>query len=314
MAKERRGRGFPLFAVLLIALGVVLLLQTTGVLPWQLWGDIWRWWPVLIIALGINIAFGGRMTWLAGALVAIALIAAVAVGLVVFSNQSDFGIETVQTLREPLRDVQRVDVTIGLGAGDLVVSALSPDSLSLVEGELRGWGAEADTAVIRSNGRAELRLSTGGSGFDFFGGNQHRWDVRLSPLPRASIDVDAGASGLLLDLRDMNVSDVSIDGGAADIEILAPMDAGHVNIDIDVGAASIVVIIPDHVGARIDADAGIADLDIDEARFPRTGDVYLSRDFETSADRIDLEIDAGASQHRDTVVSELTLLAGQSGE
>ncbi len=292
----RTRRGFPLFAVLLIALGVVLLLQTTGVLPWQLWADVWRWWPVLIIVLGINIAFGGRMSWLSGTLTAIALIAVLAVALFAFYFQSDFGVESVHSLDEPLLDAATADVTIDIGAGTLSVGSLPAGSASLVEGELRSFGVtDVRTSVTRSGGHAEIDLSTDGFSLDFFGDGDRRWDVRLSPLPRASIDVDAGASDLYLDLRDMNVSDVSIDGGAADIEILAPVDAGHVNIDIDVGAASIVVIIPDHVGARIDTDAGISDLDIDEARFPRTGDVYLSRDFETAANRIDLEIDAGAS-------------------
>ncbi len=295
MASEARRRGFPLFAVLLIALGVVLLLQTTGVLPWHLWGDIWRWWPALIIVLGINIAFGGRMTWLSGALTAIA-IAVLALVLFAFYFQSDFGVESVHSLDEPLLDAETANVDIDIGVGTLWVGSLPAGSTSLVEGELRSFGvSEGQTSITRSGGHAEIGLSTDGFSLDFFGDGDRRWDVRLSTLPRASIDVDAGASDLYLDLRDMNVSVVSVDGGAADIEILAPVDAGHVNINIDVGAASIVVIIPDHVGARIDADVGLSDLDIDEARFPRTGDVYQSRDFETSANRVDLEIDAGAS-------------------
>ena len=291
----RTRRGFPLLAVLLIALGVVLLLQTTGVLPWQLWGDIWRWWPVLIIALGINIAFGGRITWLSGTLTAIA-IAVLAIVMFALYFQSDFGVESVHSLDEPLLEAETADVTIDIGAGTLSLGSLPADSASLVEGDLRSFGvSDVQTSVTRSGDHAEIDLSADGFNLDFFGSGERRWDVRMSPLPRASIDVDAGASNLSLDLRDMNVSDVSIDGGAVDIEILAPVDAGHVNIDIDVGAASIVVIIPDHVGARIDTDAGISDLDIDEVRFPRSGDVYLSRDFETSANRVDLEIDAGAS-------------------
>ncbi len=291
----RTRRGFPLFAVLLIALGVVLLLQTTGVLPWHVWDDVWRWWPVLIIVLGINIAFSGRMLWLSGTLTAIA-IAVLAIVLFVFYFQSDFGVESVHSLDEPLLDAATADVIIDIGAGTLSVGSLPAGSASLVDGELRSFGvSDVQTSITRSGGHAEIDLSTGGFSLDFFGDGDRRWDVRLSPLPRASIDVDAGASDLHLDLRDMNVGDVSVDGGAADIEILAPVDAGHVNIDIDVGAASIVVVIPDHVGARIDTDSGISNLDIDEARFPRSGDVYQSRDFETSANRIDLEIDAGAS-------------------
>ena len=172
MTSERRRRGFPLFPAFLIALGVFLLLQTTGVLPWGLWSSIWRWWPVLIIALGINIAFGGRMPWLAGSLIAIVLIAAVGMEIAL-SYDSLNGAETVTSLVEPLDGVERVDVSIDLGAGSLVVGSLPAGSGNLVEGELRGFGgSEARTFVKRSGDRAEMRFSTGGFNFNFFGGQR----------------------------------------------------------------------------------------------------------------------------------------------
>ena len=297
MASERRRRGFPLFAVLLIALGAVLLLQTTGVLPWEFWGDIWRWWPVLVIALGINIAFGRRMPWLAGTLIAFVLIAAAGIAIATsYETWSGAGTYYVGTIEEPLDGAESVDVSIGLGMGSLVVGSLPAGSNNLVEGEMRGVGrSEARPSVERSGKHVELSFSMEGFDFNFFGDSGRRWEVFLSPRPRASLDVDAAASDMFLDLRDMNVGIVSIVGGASDIEIVAPENAGHVNIDIDVGAASVVIVIPQGVSARIDTDALVSDLSIDEARFPRMGDVYVSGDFDTSANRVDIVIDSGAS-------------------
>ena len=295
MTEDSRRRGFPLFPTLIIALGVLLLLQTTGVMQWEAWSAIWRLWPVLIIVLGINIAFGNRMPWLAGTLIALVLIAAVGIGIAI-SNDVLSGAESVATLEEPLDGVERVDLIIDLGAGTLSVGSLPETSASLVEGELRSFGvSNVRTSVTRSGDHAEIELSTGGFTFDFFGNGDRRWDVRLSPAPRISIDLNTGASNLTLDLTSLNVSNLSISGGAADIEILAPQDAGHVNIEIDVGAANVDVVIPELVGARIDADLGLSGLSVDERRFPKVGDVYESRNFDTSANRIYLEIDAGAS-------------------
>jgi hypothetical protein len=39
----------------LVAAGSVLLLNTLGVLPWSLWGEIGRWWPTILILLGVSI-------------------------------------------------------------------------------------------------------------------------------------------------------------------------------------------------------------------------------------------------------------------
>jgi hypothetical protein len=57
----------------LIGAGVVLLLNTTGRLPWSIWADAWRYWPVLLIVWGVLIFFG-RGSRAFGALVGIAFI------------------------------------------------------------------------------------------------------------------------------------------------------------------------------------------------------------------------------------------------
>ena len=58
---HRRRHGIPTGAIILVIVGVVLLLQTTGVVSWDLWLNLWRFWPVLIIAIGINVFLGRRM-------------------------------------------------------------------------------------------------------------------------------------------------------------------------------------------------------------------------------------------------------------
>ncbi len=272
-----------------------MLLQTTGVVRWDAWWTIWRLWPVLVIVLGINIAFGNRMPWLAGTLTALVLAAAIAIGIAI-AGSSLPGEESLTTLEEPLDGVARVDVDIDLGAGTLSVGSLPETSTNLVKGELRSFGtAETRTSVTRSGDHAELSFSMEGFNFNLLGESSRRWEVWLSPHPRASIDVDAAAADLFLDLGDMNVSELSIVGGASDIEILPPEGAGHVSIGVDVAAANVVIVIPDHVGARIDTDVLVGNLSIDEARFPKADGVYMSKDFDTTANRVDLEIDAGAS-------------------
>jgi hypothetical protein len=41
--------------LVLTAVGIVLLLNTLGVLPWERWSEIGRFWPVLVIAVGLGI-------------------------------------------------------------------------------------------------------------------------------------------------------------------------------------------------------------------------------------------------------------------
>jgi hypothetical protein len=41
--------------LVVIAAGVLLLLNTLGVVPWDIWNDVGRWWPALIILLGLGV-------------------------------------------------------------------------------------------------------------------------------------------------------------------------------------------------------------------------------------------------------------------
>ena len=45
-------------AACLLALGVVLLLSNLGVWPWGISESLWRLWPVLLIALGLDLIVG----------------------------------------------------------------------------------------------------------------------------------------------------------------------------------------------------------------------------------------------------------------
>lgn len=44
----------PVWGIFLLFLGILFLLQTFNILPWGLWGTLWRFWPVLII-IGLSL-------------------------------------------------------------------------------------------------------------------------------------------------------------------------------------------------------------------------------------------------------------------
>ena len=67
--KVKQRHRFPIWGIILVLLGVILLLQTFNVLPWGLWGSLWRLWPLLLIAIGLNIILSRVNVWLAGGVV-----------------------------------------------------------------------------------------------------------------------------------------------------------------------------------------------------------------------------------------------------
>ncbi|MCL0038666.1 cell wall-active antibiotics response protein [Dehalococcoidia bacterium] len=61
-------------------------------------------------------------------------------------------------------------------------------------------------------------------------------------------------------------------------------------------AGNIEITIPEGVAARIEVDLNVGVLEIDESRFPRKGDYYISPDFEDAENRIYLRIDLNAGR------------------
>lgn len=288
-----RQRGIPVGAILLIALGVLLLLQTTGVVRWELWLDLWRFWPVIIIAIGINTLVGRRVPWLA--LVLVVGLMAGSVGIAFALGGPGVDRQAISSFTQPLDGVESVDVGITFGAGQLTVGSLPAASPNLVEGRFQG--REARASFNRSGGTGDLRLSMRGHR-SFRHVRSVEWEILLSRSPSLSIELDGGAADITVDLRELQVGYLDVDAGAAQVEIIMPDSAGHVDAEIDAGAADIEVIVPDGVAAKITSNSGLSSIDIDGSRFPNAGGAHVSPDFDTAENRVAIHLRVGASSVR----------------
>jgi hypothetical protein len=59
--KRRPGYIGPL---LLLTIGFILLFNNIGILPWGIWGSMWRFWPVILILFGIQILARDSESWI----------------------------------------------------------------------------------------------------------------------------------------------------------------------------------------------------------------------------------------------------------
>ena len=71
--KEKSSAGAAVIGVVLVFIGTILLLETLGILPWNLWAAMWRLWPVLIVIIGLSILLRNGNPVVVGLLVAIIL-------------------------------------------------------------------------------------------------------------------------------------------------------------------------------------------------------------------------------------------------
>ena len=295
--RGRHGLGFPLFAFLVIIVGVVLLLQNLGLLSWGLWGYLWRFWPILIIIIGVNIIFGRRLRWIATAISVLLIV--LALGMAAW-QAGGLGSEVVQgQFSRPLENADSAAVDIKFGAGELTLKSLPQASTLLVAGETRGpEEAKLSLQLDRYDRKAGLKLVYPEEGWYQIGAKPSlEWEVNLSPRLPLELNLDTGASTCLLDLSELKVRKLDLKGGAARLNLTMPKAAGQTETSIVAGAADITITIPAGVAAKV-KHTGISSLDIDEKRFPKVGDYNISPDYSTTTNRINIDLTAAAASIR----------------
>ena len=304
-------RPIPFAAILLIILGIVLLLNTTEMIGWGIWLPLFSLWPLILIAIGLHIILARRFPIISA--MASILIFAIGVGLAYLSfweapNDGDrsrqYGISSNQS--------ELLELDVNFGAGSLVIDAIvSPDEDEVLMAHFNNLGAYVDdkhiengTGVILSVDAPGVRLEDRGAGWkpqtELFGlfstlGNL-RWDVEVSPdIAEIILNIEGGAADMDLRLTELSIKTLDMDIGGADVDIALPANAGHTQVYIDAGAADIDIAVPDGVAALINSDSGLISLDVDTSRFPKTGGVWQSSDYKTANNRVEINIDAGAS-------------------
>ena len=291
--ERSRHRGQTVFPVFLIAVGTVLLLQALGVLSWGLWVTLWRFWPVLLILLGLSIVLRRAPAWIMSAIVLLALAGMVGAAYAIHDS-SDEGTYS-GSFSQALEGADKARVEVDFGAGTLSLTELANSSENLVEGEFSGAAGEVKTSVRREGDEVTLKLSRDGAGWSWGVSPKEVWDVGLSQRIPVDLDVDVGASDVDLDLSGLLVQKFSLETGAADVDVKFPQAAGETKASIRAGAASLDLVIPEGVAASITIDSGLSSIDVDEARFPKAGDKYESPDFDSAQNKLTLDIDVGAA-------------------
>jgi hypothetical protein len=106
-----------------------------------------------------------------------------------------------------------------------------------------------------------------------------------------------GASKSRLDLHDMIVTDIHLETGASDTEVLLPEQAGFTRAEFEFGSARVNLVVPQNVAAKIKVQGALMSTDeIDKSRFPLTAEGYCSADYTTAANKIEINIEAGVGK------------------
>jgi len=250
--------------VVWVVVGIALLASTTGRLGQAPLDLIAEWWPAVLVAVGV--------WFILGSLIPIG--------------------RPEEHLSLPLDPAAEADVRIRFGAGELVARRAAPGNL--VDGSFTGG------VVRRSLGPNRVELSQDTAFGMPWLDHGSDWDVGLTGDVPLDLRLDTGASRATLDLSDTRLRRLELHTGAAETRVRLPRAAGATSVRAETGAASLIIEVPDGVAARIRSRMGLGSTQVDQARFPRSADGYASPDYETAANRAEIDISGGVGSVRVT--------------
>jgi len=286
--------------VLFISIGIVLLLNNLDYVGWSVWAKILSLWPVLLIAIGIELIF--KKTFLSFLTILSPILIILAVLGPVWTSYTEWrGDYLVKGYKwsEPWDEkVKKAYLRIDLKAGDLDVSS---DSVNLIDADLDYWTRKPYTSYRYSeeDSLALIRIKeTRKDWKDWIwkGWREKKWRVNLSNKVPFDLKLYSKASSAYLSLSDILVEELYLDLKVTDLKLkLGKKDYTKIKIESD--ASKIKILLPSESGIKIDSDATLLSTDFSgDISIYSEGDKYRSANYQTSPYKIDLQLDGAVSR------------------
>ncbi len=285
------------WGITVILLGLVLLANNFQILSWRVWVELLRFWPVILIAIGVDLIF--RKSSLSFLQILSPLLIIAAIGGAIYLSQTE---QVYKEKSEVFKfhqslspDLEQANIEINFGAGIL---KLRGDSIYLFDGDLitPSW-LRPKMRYKATDKEGFLELSEEGKRDRFqFGrwGEEHSWDLRFNSETPLTLKINTGASSNYLDFSSLKVTYLELKTGLSKNEIRFG-SLTSTRAKISAGASQIIIFIPRSIGAKIEADTALTSTNLNELGFRKQGDVYFSSNYSTAENRLDLELDTGVS-------------------
>lgn len=282
------------WGLLLVLVGVLVLLDNFGVVE-VYYQNVWQLWPLFIVGWGISLLNIQGSWWrpVSAALLigSIGLIGWAALGAAPFDTENQTSSETqqVETVSD---DIERLDVSVRAGAGNLVIDSRSSDVP--VDAKLRGDSTEL-TIDSRADGTTQkVDVSTTGVRTWWIGDFQNDLDVQLSRNWPMQLEIKTGASDLEADLSELQLERLSLDAGANDSVVTLGDEVEMLDVALRAGASSLTLRVPEDSGVRVVLNKGLASQDLPGLNDKGDGR-YETDNYETAENKISITGSLGAA-------------------
>lgn len=281
--------------IILIGLGVIFLLNTFGVISGFNWDLLFRFWPVLIILIGLNLIFKETpLWWFSTVIFVLGVIALFIINpeIPYTRHHSYQFMEDGDALRYnmPIKDpINELAIDLNIGAGRLLLDSVN-DGNNLYELDIdrRGRRPEIDYFTEGETGYLKIRQSRGMHMSSIM--KRTHWQLHLNPGFIHRIDINTGAGEFELDFNDLKIKNLEINSGAAKLTIY--MGSVVENVKLNMGAGNVKLYVPKGRAVSIKSGLLISNNNFKEMGLIKTNGYYQTPNFADSTEKIFIEINA----------------------
>lgn len=286
------------WGILLILVGVLLLLNETGVVYWWFWRDMWILFPVLLIAIGVEKIFTKSKLEFIAYLAPVAL-----AGFIIWTAVDQGGgsrpgsrFGRHQEYSYPKDDhVTSLKADLNLDDDNLVLKGTA-DYMLLARYDGTSGRPTVDYNV--SGGSARVSIKARDRWF-WLGDRDERLndlEVYLSDQIPVSLKCSGDQSQIRLDLSQLKVSDLDLNSEQGRVRVIVGKLLDKIKMALEGEEADIKLQFPSGSGIRLTgADSELAHY-LDRLGLTKNGDVYISNGYDTLKPQIEIELKSNLSQ------------------
>ena len=295
-------------AVYLIIIGVIFLLNTTGVLPWSLWINILKFWPLFIVSAGIGIIFGGtRVLKFIGSSIGL-IIFLVIVALAIFNpfvNGWSFIPSTINTQKNTEDYVIKNNeyfgltsrnFTIDLPFGEVVIN--DDNSKDYLTTKTQYSSENEKLSITKSVDNNSLNINIKNQESNQFNivtqGPKYSIEAGSVDLPTSFI-LKFGAGNAVLDFEDLVIRDFKAEVGAGNLEAEFSEVSVPSQLDLKSGLGNVKITLPKEVGLKINYKVGLGNISINNQNLGNGSEdgTTSTSNYDISEKRIILNVEVG---------------------
>jgi hypothetical protein len=287
-------------ALIVIAVGIFFLIINLHP-DLDAWSIIRRYWPVLLIAIGVGYMWDALMDHRhsdpsaprqhSGAPVAVLII------LILFGFAVWHGRNSRPTLHDTqdvsLQGAQSVTANIDIPAGSLDMSGgASVNQLLNANFDYHEADGQPRVEYEVSGGHGDLSITQENKSHLHFATSRNDWQLRFADNVAMDMNVQIGAGSSNLRLQGLSVNNLEVQAGVGQMNLdLTGPRKSDLHVDIHGGVGSAVIHLPKDVGVRVHASGGIGS--VSPHGLTREGDDYVNAALGKTPATIDLTIEGG---------------------